>query len=342
MVPFAGWRMPLSYVGTSVNDLVRYTRTRCSLFDVSHMLQTEFKGQETVGLLKRLVSSDIDALSGGSCKLSLFLNESGGIIDDAIVTKFDADNFLVVSNASRAERLLCHIMEHGPTTSLAGFKPVLDQSLLALQGPDSANHLEKILPNLVTKDMNFMQSKSVSFDGAQLIVSRSGYTGEDGFEISIPNAVAESVATKILDDGVPLAGLAVRDIMRLEAGFLLNGQDMDETAVPGDVGLGWLLSKSRTDFLGYPVPKRSNRLVGLIASRSGPIPRHGTELRTVSGNRVGVVTSGCYSPILDRNICFGKLEDIVVGTSLLALIRGVEYDYTRIKLPFVPHRYKKN
>jgi aminomethyltransferase len=306
------------------------------------MLQTEFRGQVTARLLKRLVSSDIDALSDGSCKLSLFLNESGGIIDDAIVTKVDADNFRVVSNASRAERLLCHIMEHGSITSLAGFKPVLDQSLLALQGPDSANHLEKIIPGLATKDIGFMQSKSVKCDGAPLIVSRCGYTGEDGFEISIPNAVAESVATRILDGGVPLAGLAVRDIMRLEAGLLLNGQDLDETTVPSEVGLGWLLSKSRADYLGYPVPKRSKKLVGLIASRSGPIPRHGTELRSADGNRVGVVTSGCYSPMLDRNICFGKLDDAFAGSTILALIRGTEYDYAGIKLPFVPHRFKRN
>lgn len=339
MVPFAGWNMPLRYAGMGINESVLYTRRHCSLFDVSHMLQTEFKGIETVKLLRKLVSSDIDSLPIGHGRLSLFLNESGGIIDDAIVTKIDEDSFRVVSNAGRAERLKCHIMENGNIANLTGFSPVLDHSLLALQGPNSLSVLSKVIPSL--SDMNFMQSMRASFEGIALKISRCGYTGEDGFEISVPNAVVEPLVKKIMESGVPLAGLAARDILRLEAGLLLNGQDMDETTVPGEVGLGWLVSKSRTDFIGYPVPKKSKRLVGLVAEGSGPIPRHGTELRSANGDHLGVVTSGCYSPTLEKNICFGKLDNQLVGNPV-AMVRGFAYAYQETKLPFVPHRYKKN
>lgn len=341
LVPFAGWSMPLRYAEMGINESVLRTRARCSLFDVSHMLQTEFKGAEAVKLLRKLVPSDIDGLDNGHGRLSMFLNGSGGIIDDAIVTKIDKGTFRVVSNASRAERLRLHILEHGYTVSLSGVKPVLGHSLLALQGPDSESVLAKLIPSLKIQDIIFMQSSLATFNESALMISRSGYTGEDGFEISIPNTAAEPFVNQILDSGVPLAGLAARDILRLEAGLLLNGQDMDETTIPGEVGLNWLVGKSRADFIGHPVPKGSKKLVGLIAEGSGPIPRQGTELRSSSGDHLGVVTSGCYSPTMERNICLGKLQNID-GQDLCALIRGVPYAYKEVKLPFVPHRYKRN
>lgn len=347
MVPFAGWNMPLRYAGMGINDSVRHTRTKCSLFDVSHMLQTEFKRAESIKLLRKLVPSDIDDLESGSGRLTLFLNGSGGIIDDAIVTKIDEGTFRVVSNAGRAERLRLHILERGNTVSLSGVKPVLDHSLLALQGPDSGSVLAKLIPSLKIQDINFMQSSLVNIDESTLMICRSGYTGEDGFEISLPNVTAEIFVNRILDSGVPLAGLAARDILRLEAGLLLNGQDMDETTIPGEVGLNWLVSKSRTDFIGYPVPNWSRRLIGLVAEGSGPIPRQGIELCSAGGDRLGVVTSGCYSPTLEKNICLAKLQNIdgmqnIDSQDLCALIRGVQYTYKEVKLPFVPHRFKKN
>ena len=360
MVPFAGYEMPVLYTGDlSIRDSHLHTREKASLFDVSHMLQLNITGSDRVRFFESLVVADVSALATNGASLTLFTTEKGGIIDDLIVTK-KSDNLYVVSNAARAAEDLKHLqnarekfVKQHPNADLS-MSILADFSLLALQGP----HSEAVLQPAVNCDLRllkFMNGIDANFDGVPIRITRCGYTGEDGFELSIPNKQAVSVAERLLQsESVKLAGLGARDSLRLEAGLCLYGNDIDESTTPIEAGLAWTIAKRRraaADFPGAEIilrqlkekPKR--RRVGLVAVSSGPPVRAHSKIYSSSsstgGSAEGEVSSGCPAPSLGRNIAMGYVPASLakVGTKVYCDVRGKLYEYEVAKMPFLPSHY---
>lgn len=338
MGEFGGWLLPFShsYHGMTSIEVAKIARTSCCLFDVSHMMQSMVTGSEATSTIEKLIPIDAKRMELGQSKLGLFLNQQGGIIDDAIIIKLNPDAYRIVSNASRRSRLLQHFSEHG-------FDKMIEETtgyvLLALQGPKSAEILKKAI-GYASVSQKFMTY--VKYDN--LIISRCGYTGEDGFEVMVPNERAEELAKCLLSfPEVILAGLIVRDFLRIEAGLLLNGQDMNEQLVPSELGLQWTISKSRGNagFIGAPLPLLPKKLYGIIESEPGRVPRCGNSICTKDGITIGHVTSGCYSPNLGKNIALALIQSAPESPNLKVNIRGKEYVYEMKGLPFIKHQYKK-
>ncbi|NWV26278.1 GCST protein, partial [Origma solitaria] len=355
MVPFAGWTLPLHY-GQGHLQSHLHTRRHCSLFDVSHMLQTLVYGRDRIRFMESLVVGDIAELKPGQGTLTLLTNEKGGITDDLIVTNTSEDHLYVVSNAACADKDLAILRDRAAQLQATGSDvhlEVSDNALLALQGsPSMARVLQTGLSDDLAK-LSFMNSITTTVFGVPgCRVTRCGYTGEDGVEISVPAGWAVELAERLL--GVPdvwLAGLAARDSLRLEAGLCLYGNDIDETITPAEAGLMWTLGKRRRaamDFPGAAVimaqvkekPKR--RRVGLISLW----PWHGwgltsPHLTSPYPQIPGTVTSGCPSPCLGKNIAMGYVEAAHsrAGTELTVEVRKKQHPAVITKMPFVPTQY---
>ncbi|KAJ1674553.1 hypothetical protein EV182_003048 [Spiromyces aspiralis] len=355
MVPFAGWSMPVQYSNMGALASHLHTRKHASLFDVSHMLQLRFTGKDRVKFIETLVVGDIGDLPAGTGSLSLMTNESGGIIDDTIITN-QGDALYMVSNAACAESDLAHIRKHLAEFQKKGGEVELqvigDHSLIALQGPDSA----KVLADLVSKDLSdmaFMTARWMDVAGVRCHVARSGYTGEDGFELSVPTSdIVEVTRRLIAPKEVELAGLGARDSLRLEAGLCLYGSDIDATTTPMEAGLVWTVGKRRRaegGFLGanviIPQIKEkggSRRRVGLIVN--GAPARAGSVIFAEDGQtELGKVTSGVPSPSLGKNIAMGYVKKGYQksGTALKVKVRNRILDAEVVKMPFVPAKYHK-
>ncbi|MBL6596043.1 MAG: glycine cleavage system aminomethyltransferase GcvT [Candidatus Puniceispirillum sp.] len=343
MVPFAGWNMPVQYThGIKAEHLA--TRNGAGLFDVSHMVQIELSGSGADTFFERLTPTDIGAVAEGRVRYSLFLNDAGGVLDDLMVARLDGHLHLVV-NAGRAQHDINHLRQN--LDAETRIEVHHDKALLALQGPQAAAVMSSL--GLDLDGLRFMDIRRFELNSIPLVITRSGYTGEDGFEISmLATAVVEIAKTLLATNEVTLAGLGARDTLRLEAGLPLWGHELDETITPTMAGLKFALSKKRreaADFPGADVildefahgPKRC--LVGLLATGARPV-RDGTILLH-DGAEVGVVTSGGFSPSLDRPAALGlvdaKLAD--TGTVITAATRGSETPMTVASLPLVPHRY---
>lgn len=361
MVTFGGVRLPLQYQDQGVVASHIHTRTNASLFDVSHMLQTEITGKSCVRFMESLCTADIKGLQHGKAALTVFTNEKGGILDDLIVTKIDDNHLYVVSNAGRKEHDMGHILKAKKKFSgdvVIRFFDTTERSLLALQGPKAAEVLKKLVdrPKL-TEDLPFMSSAIASVAGVDTCrITRCGYTGEDGFELSFPAFKSEDLAQAILDVGngeiVKLAGLAARDSLRLEAGLCLYGNDIDEKTSPAEAGLMWLISKRRKESYDYPGADALNeqiklglkrKRVGLVSEHDTPPARSGTPIFLESDPKqsIGVVTSGCPSPSVGKNIAMGYLppDFAKVNTELLYKIRNKYYKAVVTKMPFVKANY---
>ncbi|KAL9838929.1 aminomethyltransferase, mitochondrial [Geothlypis trichas] len=351
MVPFAGWSLPLHY-GQGHLQSHLHTRRHCSLFDVSHMLQTLVYGRDRIRFMESLVVGDIAELKPGQGTLTLLTNEKGGITDDLIVTNTSEDHLYVVSNAACADKDLAILRDRAAQLQATGSDvhlEVSDNALLALQGPSMARVLQAGLSDDLAK-LSFMNSISTTVFGVPgCRVTRCGYTGEDGVEISVPAARAVELAEQLL--GVPdvwLAGLAARDSLRLEAGLCLYGNDIDETVTPAEAGLMWTLGKRRRvamDFPGAAVimaqvkEKPRRRRVGLTSV--GPAIRPHMAILGPEGRPVGTVTSGCPSPCLGKNIAMGYVEAAHsrAGTELTVEVRKKQHPAVITKMPFVPTQY---
>ncbi|KAM9271964.1 aminomethyltransferase, mitochondrial [Cariama cristata] len=351
MVPFAGWSLPLHY-GQGHLQSHLHTRRRCSLFDVSHMPQTRVYGRDRIKFMESLVVGDIAELKPGQGTLTLLTNERGGIVDDLIVTNTSEDHLYVVSNAGCADKDLAIMMGRAAELQATGADvhlEVLDNALLALQGPSMARVLQAGLSDDLGK-LSFMNSIATTVFGVPgCRVTRCGYTGEDGVEISVPAGRAVELAERLL--GVPEvwpAGLAARDSLRLEAGLCLYGNDIDETTTPAEAGLLWTLGKRRRvamDFPGAAIimaqvkekPKRKR--VGLTSV--GPPIRPHMAILGPEGTPVGTVTSGCPSPSLGKNIAMGYVEAVHsrAGTALTVEVRKKQHPALVTKMPFVPTQY---
>ncbi|KAF9110106.1 hypothetical protein BGX27_006761 [Mortierella sp. AM989] len=352
MVPFAGWSMPVQYSNLGVGASHNWTRSNASVFDVSHMLATRITGKDRVKFYEHITVADIENLPVGSSTLSVFTNENGGIIDDTIICKHQ-DSLYVVSNAGCADKDLAHIRAQLQEFQNKGgdvdLKIIDDHALIALQGPKAA----PVLESLVGKDLRdfpFMDGRFMTIKGIECHVARSGYTGEDGFEISVPNSDAVEFTKMLVNDPrVELAGLGARDSLRLEAGLCLYGHELDETITPVEAGLTWTIGKRRRTeggFLGAATIQDqlkngvSRRRIGLVVQ--GAPAREGAQI-FANGELVGKVTSGCPSPSTKKNIAMGYVKNGLhkSGTELEVEVRGRKQKAVVTKMPFVPAGYHK-
>lgn len=351
MVPFAGYEMPVQYPAGVKNEHL-HTRSQAGLFDVSHMGQLLLSGPGADAFLETLVTVDIIDLPVGKQRYALLTNETGGIIDDLMVSRHKDFLHLVV-NASRKTLDTEHIRARAPAD--VSLETLDNHALIALQGPESAQVLQEIVPGIA--DMVFMDSRTLAIDDIPCLISRSGYTGEDGFEISIPEAHARQIAERLLAHAqVALIGLGARDSLRLESGLCLYGQDINERTTPVEASLGWAISKSRRsdgaragNFPGAGVilsqldsKQTTTRRVGLKGNSKAPV-RAGTELVDARGQPVGLVTSGTFGPSVAGPIAMARVntEHSALGNELFALVRGKKLPMTVSKMPFVPQRYAR-
>jgi aminomethyltransferase len=345
--PFAGWEMPLRY-GPGVMAEHLWCRENAALFDVSHMGQVMLPA-DAAAALESLVPMDVIGLPEGRQRYGFFTNAAGGLEDDLMIARH-ADGLHLVLNASRAEADLAHLAAHVP-----GVEAMADAALLALQGPMAETVLAPLLPEVA--GMRFMDVARLDWEGAALRVARSGYTGEDGFEISLPAEVAERFARALLDDGrVAPAGLGARDALRLEAGLPLYGQDLGPEISPVEAGLSWAIPKLRRaggaregGFPGAGIVLEqlargaARRRAGLRPEGRAPM-RAGTLLFDAQegGAAVGRVTSGGFGPSLGAPVAIALLDAGVPGDAMLwGEVRGRRLPVGQAALPFVPHRYKR-
>ncbi len=345
MVPFAGYEMPVQYLDGVMKEHL-WTREHAGLFDVSHMGQARLRGVAPLAAFEEVVPGDFINLKPGKQKYSVLLNRSGGIIDDLMAGRPDDDGLFVVVNGACKDNDFKIINDE-----LAGqvkIDRLENRALLALQGPEAAAVFQAHAPQ--ASSMVFMDVRPIHAFGQDLIVSRSGYTGEDGYEISIPAEAAVEVWNALLADArVKPIGLGARDSLRLEAGLPLYGHDLDETVSPVEGDLTFAINKNRREQRDFP---GAARIVGELAAGparvrvalkvlAGAPAREGAEIADLNGAVIGVVTSGGYSPCLKCGIALGFVTPVhaAVGGHLKVIVRGKAQAAEVVKTPFVPHRY---
>ncbi|CAM2865073.1 glycine cleavage system aminomethyltransferase GcvT [Vibrio fluvialis] len=349
MVPFAGYDMPVQYaLGVKKEHL--HTREAAGLFDVSHMGQLRLHGEGAAAALETLVPVDVVDLAEGKQRYAFFTNEQGGILDDLMVANL-GDHLFVVVNAACKEQDINHLQAHLP--SGVELEIIDDRALLALQGPKAAEVLARLQPAVA--DMLFMDIQQVQIDGIDCIVSRSGYTGEDGYEISVPADKAEALArTLTAFEEVEWIGLGARDSLRLECGLCLYGHDLDETTTPVEASLLWAIQPVRrtggareggfpgADIILSQIATKdvSRKRVGLVGQTKAPV-REGTELFDAEGAKIGIVTSGTAGPTagIPVSMAYVRADLSAIGTEVFAEVRGKMLPMLVEKMPFVPQRY---
>jgi aminomethyltransferase len=355
MVPFAGYDMPVQYDlqgdlaarcrgGVLAEHL--HTRTHAGLFDVSHMGQATLSGPDVATALETLVPGDIAGLKPGRQRYTLLTNPAGGVIDDLMVARLDENRLFLVVNASRKDIDFAHLEANlSGTITLTKLE---DRALLALQGPEAAAVMARLSPEAAA--LPFMGVIATRLAGIDCLISRSGYTGEDGFEISVPAAQAESLAdTLIGHQEVAPIGLGARDSLRLEAGLCLYGNDIDELTSPIEAGLTWVIGKRRKTDWAFPggTVMRDQLDHGAPRHRVGIRPdgrapaRAQTLIVAEDGSEAGIITSGGFGPSVNGPVAMGYVrKDLAAdGTKLNLIVRGKPVPATVVPLPFTPHRY---
>ena len=344
MVPFAGYEMPVQYPAGILTEH-NHTRAKASIFDVSHMGQIVLRGADPSTALETLVPGDIAGLAPGRMRYTMFTNETGGILDDLMVTNVGEYLFLVV-NAACKDSDIAHLKDRLP----GGIEvEILDnRSLIALQGPAAAAIMARYAPGADT--MPFMTALPFEIDGSRLAVTRSGYTGEDGYEISIPSDAALRITELFLSaKDVEFAGLGARDSLRLEAGLCLYGHDIDETTTPVEAALTWSIGKRRRAAGGFPgdtVIKQqiadgvARKRVGILPDGKAPA-REGTGITDADGAPIGTVTSGGFGPSVEGPVAMGYVDiaHATTDTPVNLVVRGQPRPGRIAPMPFVPNRY---
>ena len=357
MVPFAGYDMPVQYPAGVLREHL-HTRQAAGLFDVSHMGQIALRPKsgevrDAALALERLVPQDIVAIAPGRQRYAQFTNDTGGILDDLMVANFGSHLFLVVNAACKAED---EALLRAGLSDACEIESLADRALIALQGPKAESVLARLCADVPA--MRFMDSGPRRIDGIDCFVSRSGYTGEDGFEISVPAEHAEALATTLLADSDVLPiGLGARDSLRLEAGLCLYGHDIDTTTTPVEGALEWSVQKSRRDggvrAGGFPGAETilaqfgqgaSRRRVGLRPEGRAPV-REGAVLfaDSASSEPIGAVTSGGFGPSLNAPVAMGYVPSSLAAadTSIFAEVRGQRLPMRIAPMPFIPNTYKR-
>lgn len=354
MVPFAGYEMPIQYAGGIVAEHL-HTRERAGLFDVSHMGQARLEGREVIAAFEKLVPGDIAALKPGRMRYTQLTNEDGGILDDLMVTRLDDamgdERLFLVVNAACKEADFEHIRTH--MGNLARLEILETRALIALQGPKAVQVMAEVLRNCADTrcaGMAFMSMREIDSKFGKLFISRCGYTGEDGFEISVEASKAEALAQALLvSDDVKPVGLGARDTLRLEAGLCLYGHDIDTSTSPIEAGLIWSISKRRRlegGFAGAATIQKqiadgpARKLVGLMPEGRAPA-REGVQITAPDGSGIGTITSGGFGPSLGGPLAMGYVEAefAKAGQSVNLLVRGKSLPARITSMPFVPNNY---
>jgi len=345
-VPFAGYQMPVQYSSGIVEEH-KITRGEAGLFDVSHMGQLLIEGNEDLAIeLEKIIPTDLKKIKLNQSKYSFLTNEDGGIYDDLIVTKVKK-GFSIILNAACKNNDLKIIK----TALRNKFMITLQKnlSLVALQGPKSSEILEKNVKGVLS--LKFMNGNKFIYKDQDIYITRSGYTGEDGFEISIPNNLVEDFAKKLITQGVKPIGLGARDTLRLEAGLCLYGHDINESTTPIEANLKWAISKRRRDeggFTGYNKIKSDingnlTRLRVGVKPEGKIIAREGVKIFSEDNKEIGSITSGTFGPSVNGPIAMGyvKLNFSKLGTKVLLEVRGKKYDAIISELPFYKKSYAR-
>jgi len=342
--PFAGYEMPL-YYPEGVMKEHEWTRAHAGLFDVSHMGQVILEGPGAAQFWERVTPSAFTKTKIGRAKYTVLTNEAGGILDDLIVTRLDDEKFYVVLNAGRKDEDLKWIKSHLPPSLSLIYEE--DKALIALQGQAAVKVMFDEF-GVDLKDMEYMTGRYVDLHGVKGFVSRLGYTGEDGFELSVPGSGAAKIWDGLLthDDVKPI-GLAARDSLRLEMGYCLYGHDIDETTTPVEAGLRWVIGKENKDFIGASVVRAqmedgpARKRVGVRLLDKG-VAREGTVLRNEAGDEIGTLTSGGFSPTLKISVGQGYVDAVhaASGTKILADVRGRMIAAEICAMPFMQAKTK--
>lgn len=363
MVPFAGYDMPVQYK-LGVLGEHNHTRAKAGLFDVSHMgpaflhgtdesLSGDAAHEAVAAALETLVPGDLKGLKPGQMRYTQLLNAEGGIIDDLMVTRpflpRGQGMLYLVVNAGTKDNDFKYIEENlADRTRLTRIDH--ERSLLALQGPAAVEVLSRFIPE--ARDLGFMELRRVEIEGQRGMISRSGYTGEDGYEISVMNDVAETFARKLLgEEEVEAIGLGARDSLRLEAGLCLYGHDIDETTTPVEAALTWSIAKRRREEGNFPGADKilkqiadgpPRKRVGIQPEGKGPA-REGTQIVDADGNEIGHVTSGGFGPTTGTPVAMGYLNagHTKIGTEVTLMVRGKPRPASIVVMPFIEKRYRK-
>ena len=350
MVPFAGYEMPVQYPGGIIQEH-RHTRTGACLFDISHMGQIQCTGPQASTELEKVTPADLTGLATRRQIYTVMTNDAGGIIDDIMITRTPT-GFYIVLNAACADKDIKHLRTM--LGSSCNLEIMNNHSLIALQGPAAASVLTGFAGDIGA--LPFQHSGEFVINGIRCVINRSGYTGEDGFEISVASEKVEALARELLtDDKVRPAGLGARDSLRLEAGLCLYGHDIDEETTPVEADLGWVIAKKyRGDNIVKAEFPGAEKILGQLKNGTdkirtgfrpeGKIPvRDGTEIFCNSGATAGIVTSGGFGPTLGGPIAMGYIQTQYAdpARSLMVEVRGRNLNVQLVKLPFVPHRYFK-
>ena len=340
IVGFAGWQLPVFYDGLGVVAEHLHTREHASLFDVSHMAQLAVD----FDAIARLSTADARGLDIGECKYAALLNDGGGVVDDFIVAN-DGGECFCIFNASRKEQVVAHLRAHSSDAVVREY----ERALLAVQGPRAVDVVGKLFPQAA--QLGFMRAAFMEWNNHQCRVCRCGYTGEDGFEIAVDAAAAETLADAIVGGDIARpAGLGARDSLRLEAGLCLYGNELNENTTPVEAGLSWIVGKDRlhnANFCGADVLREQKqngakrKLVGLLPQ--GKIPVRGGAQLMHGGDVVGEVSSGLFSPTLNAPVAMGyvRADCCESDAELDAAVRGKKIKCKAAPLPFVKHRYHR-
>lgn len=346
IVDFAGWSLPVQYAAGIMAEH-RHCREKAGLFDVSHMGQVVIRGADAASAFERLVPGNIEGLKEGAARYTVFTNDKGGVLDDLIVSR-TADGLFVVVNAGCRDADIAHMKRHlEPAYEV---EELTDRALLALQGPAAAGVLEALAPN--ASGLTFMQTAETTVAGIPARLSRLGYTGEDGFEISVAAGDAVDLARRLLghDDVLPI-GLGARDSLRLEAGLCLYGHELTPDITPIEAGLRWCIGKRRREEGGFPgadvIQKQladgpARTLVGIRPEGRAPA-REGTGIEDADGRTIGEITSGGFGPTVGGPVSMGYVPPALAepGTRIGLAIRGKIHPADVVGLPFTPHRYQR-
>jgi len=347
MVPFGGWDMPVQYTG--IIEEHRAVRRAVGLFDISHMGEFEVRGPDALAAVQRLCTNDAATLAVGQVQYAAFCYPEGGIVDDLTVYRLGADHFMLVVNASNIDKDWAWVTAN--SQGRAEWTNVSDETaLLAVQGPKAEGLVARLADRDVTA-LAYYHFARGAVAGISGLISRTGYTGEDGFELYVPAAQAERLWAALLEagraDAIQPIGLGARDTLRLEMKYALYGNDIDQTTNPLEAGLGWIVKPAKGDFIGREAIEAlrargvARRLIGFeMAERA--VPRHGYRLMA-AGAPVGVVTSGSFGPSVERSIGMGYVPSALatVGTELEVEIRGTPHAARVVKTPFYPSHTKK-
>ncbi|HEU5210826.1 MAG TPA: glycine cleavage system aminomethyltransferase GcvT [Longimicrobiales bacterium] len=341
IVPFAGYEMPVQYP-TGIIQEHRAVRERAGLFDVSHMGELEVRGGDALGLVQYITTNDASRVAVGQAQYTVLCNEDGGAIDDCIVYRFE-DHYMIVVNASNQDRDRDHVMKHAERFGTQVTDRSDETALLALQGPRAQRVLEK-LTEAQLNTIAYYHFAEGDIGDVPAIISRTGYTGEDGFELYLPAESAVRVWRLILEagqeEGVVPVGLGARDSLRLEMGYILYGNDLDERRTPLEAGLGWVTKLDKGEFIGREALRQQkeagvrDRLVAFVLKERG-FPRHGYEIR-IDGEPAGEVTSGAHAPSLEQGIglAYVPADAARPGTAIEVMVRGKPVPAEIVRPPF--------